>query len=360
MAARMMVALIIAVVTCLISAEVTERKLEVKWRRSSQGDKMTRENVPAKADVPAKAAVMRRQPVEHHRIATKMITQENDSPLSLKLPRSEFQVLYGIESCNGSHNVDMVDAQLKTWGKDLPRENLIIVGGPRNDVAAGVEAEDAFTCGDQLEDLACKEGLLLWRAIARMERVSAKWLVVGQDDKYIWRKALDRALLEYDADEPQVLASFGCGKAWNYSEGSKGGAVAPPPTWTETQFTCEAVYRSGGICGGPTFMVSRGALRLLRKEGQTAAEFKNEYLLPKGVGRESDLFSSCFFYRRNIPQRVAEIIKRTRESEGIEGKDPHTELRSPVAVHVTGPRGRVADFILKTHREWNIWDEGAP
>ena len=33
-------------------------------------------------------------------------------------------VLYGIESCSGKYYVEMVDAQLSTWGKDVPRETL--------------------------------------------------------------------------------------------------------------------------------------------------------------------------------------------------------------------------------------------
>merc|ERR1712113_173872 len=127
-----------------------------------------------------------------------------------KRKQSEFQVLYGIESCSGKYYVEMVDAQLNTWGKEVPRENIIIVGGPRDDAAVGIEEGNAFKCGDRQTDLACKEGLMLWRAVDRMDRVGANWLVVSQDDKYLWRKALDKVLREFDANKPQVLAPFGC------------------------------------------------------------------------------------------------------------------------------------------------------
>ena len=58
-------------------------------------------------------------------------------------------MMYGIETFGGKAYVDMVQAQRDTWAKALPRENLIIVGGPSDDVDAGVEKSEAFICGDK-------------------------------------------------------------------------------------------------------------------------------------------------------------------------------------------------------------------
>jgi hypothetical protein len=274
--------------------------------------------------------------------------------------RTDFPVLYGIESCPGQSYVDMVDAQLDTWAKAVPRENLIIVGGPRDDVAAGVETATGFTCGDDKQDLACKEGLLLWRAVDRAERLGSKWLIVSQDDKYIWRGALEEELLAIDAEEPQVIASFGCGQPWRYNPGSKNGTKPFPLGWVEPMPSCQGVEEKGGICGGPTYFVSRGALRLLRTRGQTPDAFKHAFLAPMADapsrGVQSDTFASCFYYGRGIKQGlISKLIERTYRANELDELTPGSLESSPLAVHVDVPKDLGATTIRRFHREWNMY-----
>merc|ERR1711977_465836 len=96
------------------------------------------------------------------------------------------------------------------------------------------------------------------RAVERAARLDADWLVVTQDDKYIWTTELAQAVADLDSRKPQVVAcSFGCGQGWIHNKKSNHGALEPPLGWIEPPEICEEVFTQGGLCGGVPFLVSR-------------------------------------------------------------------------------------------------------
>lgn len=221
-------------------------------------------------------------------------------------------VLYGMESCPPPQYAAMVDAQLSTWAAKTPREAIIVVGGPHDDVYEGIEERNDFLCGEKQDDLACKEALMLYRAARRAKSLGSDWLVVSQDDKYIWKDHMEQTLAGFDGSVPTVFGGFGCGRGWKYTPASKNGTLPKPRGFVETAFYCEAVHKHGGICGGVTFFISRGALDILVRPGQTAQQFHDEFMLPKVLhkanGGASDSFSSCIFYNRSIPMSVEKSL----------------------------------------------------
>eukprot|EP00928_Gymnodinium_smaydae_P007517 TRINITY_DN12699_c0_g1_i1.p1 TRINITY_DN12699_c0_g1~~TRINITY_DN12699_c0_g1_i1.p1 ORF type:complete len:276 (+),score=51.04 TRINITY_DN12699_c0_g1_i1:657-1484(+) len=201
----------------------------------------------------------------------------------------------------------MVKAQLHTWARGLPREQLIVVGGPFDDRHHGVirDEDDEYQCQESQASLACKEGLMLWRASKRVESTGAGWLMVSQDDKYVWREELEEAMKRYDPDTPQVLGSFGCGRAWKNNPDSDGGEKPFPRGWSEPEYSCDDVYEKGGLCGGSTFLVSRAALRQIRRKGQKPADFAKEFAtISKSRGGTSDIYTSCLMYDRGVPMMI--------------------------------------------------------
>jgi len=207
-------------------------------------------------------------------------------------------ILYGLESCNKSAYNSMVETQLTTWGSSLPRENFVIVNGARDDYNDKVVDEES-PCTDEPSELACKEAVMMYRAASRVRSIGADWLAVGQDDKYIWPQEFENALSKHDPRKPAVLAVVGCGKGWQHHEESKNGTEPRPKGWVEPEFSCKAVYEQGSICGGATYIVSRGALELLTK-GSTSQSFVADFLSHSVKGTNSDLAASCFFYSRGI------------------------------------------------------------
>jgi len=122
------------------------------------------------------------------------------------------------------------------------------------------------------------------------------------------------------------------------------------------------VWEGGGLCGGVTYLVSRAALDLLRTGGQTAEDFKREYLAAsKSPGSTSDLFSSCLFYKRGIPQSVEDpLIGRMVEySPGLQFvrySRNQTTGTIPLAMHMNLPKENVPRAIKMLHDAWMDMD----
>jgi len=78
------------------------------------------------------------------------------APPALKV---SFPVIYSIMTCDGPSYTAMAEAQLSTWARDLPRDNMVIVGGPHDDASEGVEGSMGFECPDSQADVSCKEAV---------------------------------------------------------------------------------------------------------------------------------------------------------------------------------------------------------
>eukprot|EP00928_Gymnodinium_smaydae_P002778 TRINITY_DN11004_c0_g1_i1.p2 TRINITY_DN11004_c0_g1~~TRINITY_DN11004_c0_g1_i1.p2 ORF type:complete len:399 (-),score=96.29 TRINITY_DN11004_c0_g1_i1:70-1266(-) len=208
-------------------------------------------------------------------------------------------VLYGIGTCGKAAAEAILQASLETWAHAIPRERVIIVGGSQDDGRQGL-ASEPLPCDDGPQGFGCKEATMLYRAAARARLVGADWLVVGQEDKYIRTRRLERHLGRQDPSKRQVLAVYGCGRSWKFAPESAGGAKPRPKGWREPPFSCEAVRRNGSICGGGTYAVSRAALEALQLEGRSLAQFVEEMVSGSAAKGASDLMASCLFHKYGI------------------------------------------------------------
>eukprot|EP00747_Dinoflagellata_sp_TGD_P124896 gnl/TRDRNA2_/TRDRNA2_174072_c0_seq4.p1 gnl/TRDRNA2_/TRDRNA2_174072_c0~~gnl/TRDRNA2_/TRDRNA2_174072_c0_seq4.p1 ORF type:complete len:265 (+),score=33.49 gnl/TRDRNA2_/TRDRNA2_174072_c0_seq4:35-829(+) len=207
-------------------------------------------------------------------------------------PESLPTIVYSIETCSAPAYEAMVKAQLDTWAKDLPRQHLIVVGGPYDDAAMGL-SRVPMSCQDSKFDVTCKEGLVYARAIERARQLDFDWLMVGEDDKYVWPREWQEAMQGYDSQVSQVVpGSFGCSIS-HVADHKK-----------EFKRPCKAKEQEG-ICGGMRFLVSRGALDVLAKGTNASAarllEQINSYDIYSGA---CDISSTCLFtdYGIKVPK----------------------------------------------------------
>eukprot|EP00747_Dinoflagellata_sp_TGD_P124892 gnl/TRDRNA2_/TRDRNA2_174072_c0_seq22.p1 gnl/TRDRNA2_/TRDRNA2_174072_c0~~gnl/TRDRNA2_/TRDRNA2_174072_c0_seq22.p1 ORF type:complete len:265 (+),score=29.75 gnl/TRDRNA2_/TRDRNA2_174072_c0_seq22:28-822(+) len=216
----------------------------------------------------------------------------NVASLRLPPPESLPTIVYSIETCSAPAYEAMVKAQFDTWGKKVPRDRLIVVGGPYDDAAMGL-SRVPMSCQDSKFDVTCKEGLVYARAIERARQLDFDWLMVGEDDKYVWPREWQEAMQGYDSRVPQVVpGSFGCNVDYVKDYNKK-----------HTR-QCKTT-RFEGICGGMPFLVSRGALDVLAKGTNASAarllEQINSYDIYSGA---CDISSTCLFtdYGIKVPK----------------------------------------------------------
>jgi len=223
------------------------------------------------------------------------------------------RMLFGIKTGNKSFSggyserslalQEMVKAQQATWGRNMTREQFIIVGGINDDGNAGLSSQ--LVCDDVQSGLNCREAVIIDRAINRAATRKSDWLVVTEDDHYFFLKSFQHHLAGQDPEKPQVFTfGFGCGQT------AKGGSPS-----------CPAVNEGGGICAGGSYIISRGALQLMRA-GKSSEDFIHEFE-NSSINGQSDLTVSCMFYKRKIPMtliesRIKEVGATTPEEQDKE------------------------------------------
>ena len=267
----------------LTAAASAPKSSKEKETELAQYRKQTRKSIQALAAKVATAA----------KNESKVYTMSKSSLLG------KARVLYGIATCSAAGFPAIVDAVFDTWAQKLPREQLVIAGGLRDDAADGLVTEHT-PCGDKSKDFWCKEAVLLWRAAQRAEALNAHWMCVSQEDKYIWTEAVDAELSKHNASLPTVFAHYGCAQHWKHHKDSKKNTVAAPKSWPRRD-NCDSVNKFGSMCGGPTYFVSRGMLQGLVKGIHTLVDFLTLFRTASSAHAEakaSDVLSTCFFYDR--------------------------------------------------------------
>jgi hypothetical protein len=232
------------------------------------------------------------------------------------------RVLYGIATCSAPGFPPIVDAIFDTWGKKLPRQQLVLAGGLRDDNIEGL-VQEATPCGDKAKDFWCKEAVTIWRAAQRAKAMNAGWLCVSQEDKYIWVDEVDAALKDLDSSKPMVYAHYGCAQHWEHNVKSKENTVPAPKGWRKNIDYCDAVHKFGSICGGPTYFMSRGMMDGLVKGIDTLSEFLQAFRgasANKTNTRASDVLSTCFFYDR-LPDAKWRMTRADKPWLGIPGSE---------------------------------------
>eukprot|EP00747_Dinoflagellata_sp_TGD_P128650 gnl/TRDRNA2_/TRDRNA2_174576_c0_seq9.p1 gnl/TRDRNA2_/TRDRNA2_174576_c0~~gnl/TRDRNA2_/TRDRNA2_174576_c0_seq9.p1 ORF type:complete len:472 (+),score=75.33 gnl/TRDRNA2_/TRDRNA2_174576_c0_seq9:33-1418(+) len=259
----------------------------------------------------------------------------------------------------------MVDAQLATWGKSIARKHFIFVGGDHDDGLWGLST--GLTCGDTMEDLACKEAVLIDRAADRIQGTQAEWFVVTEDDHFVFPDSYANLLSNYDPDTPQALTfALGCGRLWEHHPGSKNGTLPMPRGFDQPTYTCDAVARKGGICSGGSYILSRGALKMIKEHkhlNQHSGSFVDQFLSSIDRGgfgrRHTDVAASCFFYQQGIPQvlvkKAARIDAVTFQGNTEAEQDAEIDMlvrpfndMKPLSIHFTHEKKRnIPDYMTR-------------
>jgi len=144
-------------------------------------------------------------------------------------------VLYVIKTYSGAYNTKL-RAVMDTWGSQVPKSSLIIVG----DLPfAEFPVQVAMECGsDAMLGLACRVAHALMLAARTPGNWS--WVVIVDDDHYVKTDNLERSLARFDGQTPVGVGCYGCGQG------------APFHYCND----------AGGFCGGCGYAFSRKAIML--------------------------------------------------------------------------------------------------
>jgi len=179
------------------------------------------------------------------------------------------KVTYAIFTSAGPKYRRSLEAVLTTWGSPIAAEGrLIVVGGkdyPQSEHVTNVD------CADDVSGLSCKEANLIARGFDR----GTAWLFITGEDHYVDTNRVEKILYGLNSSIPVAFGCVGCG-----------GGAFPNLTF---------VQRSGGMCGGCGYAISRSALRKLMEKGRDA--MIQEY----GTETQCDMSTSNALMARGVP-----------------------------------------------------------
>jgi hypothetical protein len=270
-------------------------------------------------------------------------TRKTGTKVHKKEHQSAHKWIFAVQTCAQESYVRQLETQLSTWLSPVNKDHVLIVGGPHNN------GDRAFACDEGVHGQNCKEASVLYRSAGLAEEVDADWLFHAIDDAYVFLPRVEEAMASFDPSEPRVFANLGCGAFWEHHKESQGGKIPKPTDWVEPQASCKRVEREGGICTGGGYIVSRGALKLLRRN-HTLPSFIEHYV-NQSKGTASDSTSTCLFYDRNItvgplPEGVIMAQARTdTTAESIVAEHSY----GLVHVHLGGDKAAIPAFMRKLH-----------
>jgi len=263
--------------------------------------------------------------------------QTDDSP----------KIVYGIETYDAPTAVKQVHAQFETWGKDVPRKHIVIVGGP-------LDSGPVFTCPEDVYGLICKEATVLYRGMQRLREVDGDWFIGLHEDSYVDTKSIAKALRKQDPSKQIVHSEFGCGFAWEYSPDNKHHTKNPPPDWVDADkemHQCDAVAQHGAMCSGAAFMVSRAALEHMT-QGMTLNEFIEAHAshCPEQFEKkcQTDTTTSCFLYSLGIKMSVfpEDLRQETIDKKGA--RYPETNIFHLAQFET---KEEIPEAMMKLHKQ---------
>jgi len=168
-------------------------------------------------------------------------SEEVVARLSAKEPDGQFadhalepgSVLYVIKTYSGAYKTKL-RAVMDTWGSQVPKSSLIIVG----DLPfAEFPVQVAMECGsDAMLGLACRVAHAL--ELAARTPGNWSWVFIVDDDHYVKTDNLERTLARFDGQTPVGVGCYGCGQG------------APFHYCND----------AGGFCGGCGYAFSRKAI----------------------------------------------------------------------------------------------------
>jgi len=266
--------------------------------------------------------------------------------------KSTPKFVYGFLTADVIRYTKMLEAQMNTWASHVPREDIIIVGGPHDTVGGSICQETLLA--DEY-DQECKEAVLYYNAAHRARNQTLDWLVALHEDAYVFRKPIEKILANYDPDEPIVFGHIGCGRFWAYRDESKGNTLPKPNGWEDTE-SCTSVHEKGGICGGPGYIWSRGALKAIAHPDHSIHQHLEAYRshTKRSSHVPCDLAAACVGYANDVkvqgfPQGLADTnaqwAKDVKLSNSTIQNMEFWKKRDFVSViHVLGPKEDIPAF----------------
>lgn len=169
----------------------------------------------------------------------------------------------------------MIEAQFETWAAGIPKDRILVAGGPHDNVGAA----PGGPCPDDT-DQTCKDALIFYAAAQRVAETGAEWFLGAHEDLYVRLDLLAKALplSEQDTEHPVIFTGVGCGQAWQYHPESRNGTLDPPRGWVEPSFSCHSVWEHGGLCTGAAYFLNRAALLKVTQGFHTPEDFIKAYM----------------------------------------------------------------------------------
>jgi len=278
-------------------------------------------------------------------LQTEALKLQQHSELHDYHPPTTASLLFGIKTGSQTYSNPprdavelkaLMNAQLNTWGKNISREQFVIVGGEHDDANEGYSSSPPICDDLHPSGYTCKEGTMLYRASERIKQTKSDWLIVAEEDKYVLVDQWKKVLASYDPKVPQVVALSGCGKKF--------------------ASVCE-MGEKAAICGGNTYAFSRGALESIRATPeQTEMEFIKEFSLGERAPGASDIASACVLHKRGIPLVGGVGTILLHEGTAAEQDQEMSEILKVngdiVSLHFTGTKAgkaHLADYVTKVH-----------
>jgi len=157
-------------------------------------------------------------------------------------PSSSATFLAVLLRTGGPNSTARLDSINKTWGADLEKGALMTMQSNAHcKEKYGDNHWQGLTCLEAMSDLTA------------MNRTDFEWLLVVDDDVFVFADRLRKTLKNMDASQPHVYGSVGCGKCGDGSH---------------------------GLCGGGGYVLSRHNLLKMAaaEEGPVSAEAGSAYL----------------------------------------------------------------------------------
>lgn len=202
-------------------------------------------------------------------------------PDQRKIAKAAAHVVYGIVANPASSKyADQLTAVEETWAKDVAPQKLVFVGSEGS--AVGVTYDPAPMCPDANTadhfGLACKEATI----IATAYESGADWAVVAYPDNYIFPRSYEDALAKFDSKKPLIVGGSLC------------------------QFG-ECEDQLGGLCGGSTYAVSRGAMENMMGKPRNVSSYIEEAIHASNVSvreHHPDMAIMCVARRYGVKEVV--------------------------------------------------------
>eukprot|EP00037_Helgoeca_nana_P015722 m.147301 g.147301 ORF g.147301 m.147301 type:complete len:375 (+) comp23141_c0_seq1:162-1286(+) len=260
---------------------------------------------------------------------------------SLWLADDEPRIMFALHTANNAKYQLKLKGQLETWARDIPRGRVLAIGPrcKRHECGEGPEKRlwHPSHCDEMW--LGCKTMTYLRKARAHAAEWDFDWVFGMNEDQYIVKPILMKALAQFDPKKPIAVAHLGCGVHWKHHPLGKKG-LPRPDGYGRDAVTCQAVHEQGGFCGGTGIAWSRGAIEQLFDRDINTTWLRNNFM-------QADPTLACMAYDSNI------TLLHKRWGGLIADSLPAKIVPDVGVYHVVGEGQFVYDWMHDLHDQLN-------